>query len=144
MFRRMFILALGVPLLGIVTSCQHPCGSRPRFFSSIHRENSGITQGSPSGVCSSCPEPVAGIPVSGNMNSGPAVLIGPGRGVYPDVPGTELPMPATNGLIPPPNIPVPTTPPAATPTPAPAPPPSEPGAGMLPPPKFGIPVGTNR
>lgn len=131
MARRAFVLAAVASGLAATASCRSACGERHGWFTSAPRDQSPGRLVGQSGACDSCFEPTAG----GSFPGGAGMVIpGPGRGM-PSFPGTELPMPGPAGQIPPPVVPF------APPSVAPPTPGGESGMSVLPPPKFGVPVG---
>jgi hypothetical protein len=144
MLRRVFVLALGLPALAAAISCRAPCGDGHGWFTSSDTRPPTYRLTGRSTLCDTCNQPPVGAPIPGwtGVPGGEGMPI-PSVGA-PGGPMTELPMPAPATIprqtVPPspPPLTVPAMPsPAAIPGAAPA---SE-GASILPPPKFGVPVG---
>ena len=145
MLRRVFVLALGLPVLAAAISCRAPCGNGHGWFTSVDGSAPSYRLTGRTDPCDTCNQPPVGAPVPGwtGAPGGEGMLI-PSAGP-PGAPTVELPMPAPAAIprqtLPPgPPPTVPSSPPLNA-VPGPAPPPSLGEASVLPPPKFGVPVG---
>ena len=130
MLRRVSILSLSLALLTASVGCRHRCGGGGWFTSASHDAQPCQLVGRSSGaILDSTGLPFGAAP--GTFVPGNGVPLMPGS-----APGTDLPFPQPNDLIPRTGVPVP----PAIPTPA----PGEVGAGILPVPKIGVPVKTTK
>ena len=131
MVRRVSMMSLAAILLTLSVGCRHNCGGGGWFTSSSRDSAPCQLVGRSSDVIlDSTGTPIGGIP--GGFVPGNGVPLMPGG-----APGTQLPFPQPNDLIP--RTGVPGVPPAI-PTPA----PGDGGAALLPAPKLGVPVKTTK
>lgn len=115
MVRRISMICVAAALLALSVGCRHRC-SGGGWFTSASRD--------------AAPCQLVGRSSDAVIGGAPGTFV-PGNGV-PLLPGTQLPFPQPNDLIPRPGVPVP----PAIPTPA----PGDGGAAVLPVPKIGVPV----
>lgn len=129
MIRRVSMISLAAALLAMGVGCRHDCGGG--WFTSSSRGSAPcqLVGGSSGVMLDSTGAPIGGAP--GAFVPGNGVPMLPGA-----TPGTALPFPQPNDLIPRTGVPVP----PAIPTPA----PGDGGAAVLPVPKVGVPVKTTK
>jgi hypothetical protein len=130
MIRRVLTVCVAAALPALSAGCRSDCGGG--WFSSSSRGSAPcqLTGRSPDMMLDSTGMPIGGAP--GTFVPGNSVPLMPSS-----PPGTPLPFPQPNDLIP--RQGVPGIPPAV-----PSPAPGDGGAAILPAPKFGVPVNSNK